>query len=133
MLTIYTSNHYNGLKSIDATYVFPENSISPWEQLEWMDKHLKEFQTENISIKTFSPYILNYINLLITKGELNDNNLNAVEYYWDEETNEITKFDIKVYKENTNNLILIDTRTLSDPINYIYTEYNKIKKEKEKR
>ena len=126
MLTIYTGNIYKSIETLDVTFSFPENRRSPDEQLKWFDKHLKEFQTKDISIKTFSPYILNYLNLLIAKGDLKFDNIEVYEYFYDEEdeTNDFTS--LKVSDNKLNNLI--DTRSFSEPISWIYSEYNKFKK-----
>jgi len=53
MLKIYTSNNSKGLENIKATYEFPENGLSPWEQIDWMNERLPEFKGENeIPIET---------------------------------------------------------------------------------
>jgi len=124
MLKIYTSgNSYEAISSLDTTYGYPEEKRSPYEQIDWMNDHLKEFQTKDISIKTFSPYILNYINLLLAKGDLKFDNIEVFEYYYDEETDLIDCTSLKIEDHN-----LIDTQFLSDPISEIYREFNKIKK-----
>ncbi len=124
MLKIYTSgNSYAAISSLTTTYVYPEEKRSPYEQIDWMNDHLKEFQTKDISIKTFSPYILNYINLLLAKGDLKFDNIEVFEYYYNEETGLIDWTSLKIESHN-----IIDTRILSDPILEIYSEYNKIKK-----
>lgn len=124
MLKIYTSeNSYEAIKSLDTTYTYPEEKRSPYEQINWLNNHLKEFQTKDVSIKTFSPYILNYINLLLAWGDLNFDNIEVFEYYYDEDTGFIDFTSLKIVGYN-----MIDTRVLSDPILKIYREINKIKK-----
>ena len=124
MLKIYTSeNSYEAIKSLDTTYAYPEEKRSPYEQINWLNNHLKEFQTKDVSIKTFSPYILNYINLLLARGDLNFDNIEVFEYYYDEDTGFIDFTSLKIVGHN-----MIDTRLLSDPILEIYREINKIKK-----
>ena len=126
MLKIYIGNCYSHkLASLDVTYAWPEEMRSPWEQLDWFDNHLKLFQTKDISIKTFSPYILNYINLKLMKDELDYDNLEVWEINYDEETDSYDIYDLKILNEK-----LIDARSLSDPITYIYDEYRKAKIEK---
>lgn len=131
MLTIYTGNRYDTVKDIVATYMFPENGVSPWEQLTWCDEHLSEFKEKDVSIVTFSPYILNYMNLLIIRNDLGDEDIAAIEKYMDEDNGEVNDFDLKIYDAKTNTFSCIDTRSLSDPISHIYNLYN-IEKNKEK-
>ena len=122
MLRIYTGNIYKSISTLDVDYFLPERDMSPWEQLEWFDRHLKQFQTEDVSITTFSPYILNYINLKLIKGELTKDIIQVIERFYDDETNEIYDNDLVIMNAN-----LVDTTSLSEPISYIYDEYNKIK------
>ena len=122
MLRIYTGNVYKSISTLDVDYFLPERDMSPWEQLEWFDRHLKQFQTEDVSITTFSPYILNYLNLKLIKGELTKDMIQVIERFYDDETNEIYDNDLVIM-----NADLVDTTSLSEPISYIYDEYNKIK------
>jgi hypothetical protein len=130
MLTVYTSSEAKALENIKVDYEFPENNISPWEQLEWMDAHLDEFKNETVSIKTFSPYILNYLNLMLMRGDLNYSSLDVYNVYFDDETGKVEMFDLKIQNEGVQ---LIDTTLLSNPISHIYDEYNKIKESKEEK
>ena len=127
MLTVYTSSEAKALENIKVDYEFPENSISPWEQLEWMDAHLEEFKKETVSIKTFSPYILNYLNLILVRGDLDYSSLDVFDVHFDDEIEEVNIFDLKIQNEGVQ---LIDTTLLSNPISHIYDEYNKIKESK---
>ena len=122
MLRIYTGNVYKSISTLDVDYFLPERDMSPWEQLEWFDRHLKQFQTEDVSITTFSPYILNYLNLKLIKGELTKDMIQVIERFYDDETNEIYDNDLVIM-----NADLVDATSLSEPISYIYDEYNKIK------
>ena len=130
MLTVYTSSEAKALENIKVDYEFPENNISPWEQLEWMDAHLDEFKNETVSIKTFSPYILNYLNLILVRGDLDYSNLDVFDVHFDDETGKVEMFDLKIQNDGVQ---LIDTMLLSDPISHIYAEYNKIKESKEEK
>ena len=126
MLKIYTGNYYKALCNLnDITYMFPENGKSPWDQFEWFDNHLEEFKTNDVSIVTFSPYILNYLNLLITNNSIDFEQLEVKEYSITD-NEEIICNDLKAINSDKN-IKLIDTRILSDPITWIYEEYNKIK------
>ena len=127
MLTVYTSSEAKALENIKVDYEFPENGISPWEQLEWMDAHLEEFKKETVSIKTFSPYILNYLNLILVRGDLDYSSLDVFDVHFDDEIEEVNMFDLNIQNEGVQ---LIDTTLLSNPISHIYDEYNKIKESK---
>ena len=122
MIRIYTGNVYKSISTLDVDYFLPERDMSPWEQLEWFDRHLKQFQTEDVSITTFSPYIINYLNLKLIKEELTKDMIQVIERFYDDETNEIYDNDLVIM-----NADLVDTTSLSEPISYIYDEYNKIK------
>lgn len=129
MLKIYTSNESRGLVKIEADYSFPENGLAPFEQIAWIDAHLDEFiKKDVVVVKTFSPYILNYLNLLLARGDLNYENLEAYEMYCSEEDEEMSvqEFDLKILNDDVQ---LIDCRSLSEPISWIYDEYNKLKKQ----
>lgn len=128
MLTVYTSSEAIALKNIKVDYEFPENGVSAWEQLEWMDEHLKEFKNKEVSIKTFSPYILNYLNLMLIRRDLDYSNLEVFEAFYNVETEGAEMRSLKILNEGVQ---LIDATLLSDPISHIYDQYNKIKKEKE--
>lgn len=130
MLTVYTANSElacKGLHAVNVTYEFPENEKSPWEQIEWMDHlidHMKRRGDKfDESILTYSPYILNYLNLLIKRGDLNYDNLNVQERFWDKDLCEFHTFDLKIVNDGVK---LIDTTILSEPIAWIYDEYNKL-------
>ena len=122
MIRIYTGNVYKSISTLDVDYFLPERDMSPQEQLEWFDRHLKQFQTEDVSITTFSPYIINYLNLKLIKEELTKDMIQVIERFYDDETNEIYDNDLVIM-----NADLVDTTSLSEPISYIYDEYNKIK------
>lgn len=119
-LTIYTGTSYRDLDPIEVTYRYPENSSSPWDQMEWLDAKLLE--EEEFSLKTFSPYILNYLNLLLKKGDLTYETLDVFEVVVLED-GEVDFVDLKIQNEG---VYLVDARLLSDPITYIYAQYNEL-------
>jgi hypothetical protein len=131
MLRIYTGERYSHkLASIDATYCWPEEKRGGYEQLEWFDKHLEEFQTKDISIKTFSPYILNYLNLIIAEGKIVFNDIEVTGYFSinddaEDEDEHYFSQDLKISESK-----LIDTRFAAEPISDIYEKYYKIKNNK---
>lgn len=125
MLKIYTGNNSESLKGIKAKYEFPENGLSGWEQIDWMEEKLEEFKGDDeVIVKTFSPYILNYLNLWLARGDMGYENLGAFEMYLDETLEEPLETSLKILNEGVK---LIDTRSLSDPITYIYERYDKEK------
>ena len=128
MLTVYTSSEAIALKNIKVDYEFPENGVSAWEQLEWMDEHLNDFRDKEVSIKTFSPYILNYLNLMLIRGDVDYSNLEVYEAFYNVETEGAEMRSLKILNEGVQ---LIDATLLSNPISHIYDQYNKIKEENE--
>lgn len=125
MLKIYTSNESRGLVNIQADYEFPENGLSPWEQIAWMDVHIEEFKEKDVVVKTFSPYIMNHLNLLLARGDLNYETLEAYEMVcMEDEEMSIEEYSLKILNDGVE---LIDTVSLSEPISYIYDEYNKLR------
>jgi hypothetical protein len=95
-----------------------------------MDAHLEEFKKETVSIKTFSPYILNYLNLILIRGDLDYSSLDVFDVHFDDENGKVEMFDLKIQNDG---IQLIDATLLSDPISHIYDEYNKIKESKEEK
>lgn len=129
MIRIFTGNCYKAIANVKADCEFPEHFRSPWEQIDWFNKFLENFKKKNITILTYSPYILNLLNLLIAKGEIDFDNLEVIEYYYDKQSDDVTKYSLKV-TDMEKGTKLIDTTSLSEPISYIYNEYNKITKSK---
>lgn len=127
MLIVYIASDSKEFDNMEFTYRFPENGLSPWEQLDWMQEHLNEFLEKDITICTFSPYILNFLNLMLAKKELSFDNLEVYELYTFEDDNGIIGTDKESKKIFDKGMPLIDTRSYSHTISYIYDEYNKIR------
>lgn len=66
MISIYTATHSDYLKDVVVNVEYPENGLSPREQIAWLEEHYKY----DISIKTFSPYILNYMNVILRREKV---------------------------------------------------------------
>ncbi|WP_281336066.1 AAA family ATPase [Flavobacterium eburneipallidum] len=105
----------------------PELSLFPDAQCKLMDDLIKNCFIDNTNpiellVSTHSPYIVNYLNLLIKKFDKNEND---AKYNYDELT---------VYQVANGSLInlmaknerLVNTNPLSDTINDIYNEYEKL-------
>lgn len=121
-LTIYTSTesleevtNYFKKNNITVTDFCPENGKSPWEQIEY----IRDNCDKSITIFTYSPYIINMLNLLIRQEKLDTSDLEVLEICEDEAV-----FDLILHLEDRR--ILIDARSLSDPISWIYQEYNEL-------
>ena len=100
----------------------PELSLFPESQLDLMNQLVqlcfnsegKIFKT-NCMITTHSPYIINYLNLLIKSKTLAFNDVAAYQVI------DGCLYDLML-KENN----IVDTRLLSEPISNIYAKYNKL-------
>ncbi len=105
----------------------PELSLFPDAQCKLMDDLIKNCFIDNTNpvellLSTHSPYIVNYLNLLIKRF---DKNLDEAKYNYD---------DLAVYQVADGGLInlmaqnerLVNTNPLSDTINDIYNEYEKL-------
>lgn len=99
--------------NITVTDFCPEGGKSPWEQIDYIKDNCKK----DLVIFTYSPYIINMLNLLIKQEELTENDMEAYEIFED------TTMDLII---NTEKGLLVDARSLSDPISWIYQEYYKI-------
>lgn len=124
MLEIYTST--SPLQSIMRFFedrrialddICPENNKSPWEQIEY----IKGIYNRDIRIFTYSPYIMNMLNLLIREHDLTRDDISV--YDIDQDLN---MCDLAVPMPEDKSKFIINTRYLSNPISWIYREYNKL-------
>ena len=99
--------------------IYPENGISPWEQIEYITSIINN--KEEIHIVTFSPYIMNYLNILIKRNLLSPENIQTNYVYI--ENNEL-KYRSLIGK-NEKNETVVDTYDLSEPMAAMYEEYIK--------
>lgn len=100
--------------NITVTDFCPESGKSPWEQIDYIKDNYKTGRV----IFTYSPYIINMLNLLIEQERLTGDDLGAYEIF------ENTMMDLII---ETGKGLLVDARSLSDPISWVYQEYYKIK------
>ena len=110
----------------------PELSLYPESQKSLIDFLISRcFLMEHkdnmyLMMATHSPYIVNYLNLLIRRAEAGESALGPQMNFHEIEVLEIadgyaTSLNIEGEQH------LIDTRIMSDPITEIYSEYNKIR------
>lgn len=125
MLEIYTSTSplQNIMKffedrRITLDVICPENNKSPWEQI----KYIGGIYDKDMKIFTYSPYILNMLNLLIREHGLTKDDI-AV---YDILSPDLTMCDLAVPMPEDNSKFIINTSDLSDPISWIYREYSKL-------
>jgi len=132
-ISIYTATSYRAIQSAEecllAKYQFPEKYKSPYEQIEWLKKIVKEVKVANsdVSIVTFSPYILNYINVLLAKGDINADDIDVIEFDIREEENILDEYNRKMIDDKGN--WVIDTFSFSEPINLTLNEWLKYAKQ----
>lgn len=106
----------------------PELSLYPESQIKLMDFLISKcFRTNHpynmtLMMATHSPYIVNYLNLLIRRSSeiglpfINPDDINVYEIY------QGAAGELKT----EDNRPVIDTRSLSDPISEIYSEFNSL-------
>lgn len=106
----------------------PELSLDPVSQKALIDFLVSRCTGANVDVNaslviaTHSPYILNYLNLLIARYE-NEKHLPCIKYE-DVNAYEVAEGTIRPLKIDEKRLI--DTRVMSDPISDIYRMYNSI-------
>lgn len=139
-LKIYTADKYATLMKTDEgvlsrlihpkNHHCPENCKSPTEQIEWVKDLLEKIKDsdECHTICTFSPYILNYLNLAIAKSDIAFDDIEVTEFLMteDEEGEVIEENDLKIINEQ-----MINTLSFSELILDIYKEYGKIRYNKD--
>jgi len=105
----------------------PELSLHPEGQKDLMDYlvktcyHIEHNYNTTLMIATHSPYIVNYLNLLIKRAD------SRIETSYKMDYSDIAVYEVddgNIYSLKVNEVKLIDTRVLSDPISDIYAEYN---------
>ena len=108
MLTIYTSLNYSALKPYEevADFLYPEHTLGPYEQMKMIDEHIEAFKSNNVTMLTMSPYILNYLNVKFASIDI---------FYVDNESD--SKRSLKAKDENDN--LIVDTYDVSEPMSYI--------------
>lgn len=118
MITFYTAIYSKDLENIKTDVEFPENGLSPAEQIAWIDEHIHD----NISVKTFSPYIMNELNVLILQHKLTKSDIDAYTIY------EGRKQSLIATNTKTNQIV-VDTYDLSEPMTYMMQRYQALKSE----
>lgn len=110
----------------------PELSLYPESQKSLIDFlvsrcfYLEAKDNIYLMMATHSPYIVNYLNLLIRRAEIGQPTINIPQIgFYNVEVLEIAEgYATSLNIEGKQNLI--DTRIMSDPITEIYSEYNNL-------
>lgn len=110
----------------------PELNLDPCSQIKLINQLVDIcFDQQNghnisLALATHSPYILNYLNLLIKRDELNavETKLSAdkISVY---EINSGTSIDLKM--DGVNEHKIVNAVSMSEPLSYIYSEYNRLR------
>lgn len=103
----------------------PECNLYPSNQLRLMDVILEYIKRKRstLTITTHSPYIINYLNVLIKrhgKGGGNGLDPNLMTAYYVTEEGEVTSL---MAKDNGSDELLVNTMDLSETMNDIYSEF----------
>lgn len=120
-ITSYLYGYYDFYKNIEAR-------LSPSEQIEFIDNLFGKFENwktiylYRVLISTHSPYILNYMNVIMARDQEFARKISA--YYVDSEYGHIHCLDSTC---NLTNRRILNTIDLSDPMEYIFEKYDEIK------
>ena len=113
--------YYDFFKNIEAR-------LSPSEQIEFIDDLFGKFvnwkttHSYKVLISTHSPYILNYMNVIMARDQEIAKKISA--YYVDGEYGHVHCLDSTC---NLTNRRILNTIDLSDPMEYIWELYDEIK------
>ena len=110
----------------------PELNLDPYSQIQLINQLVDIcFDQQNghnisLALATHSPYILNYLNLLIKRDELNADgaklSADKISVY---EINSGTSIDLKM--DGVNEHKIVNAVSMSEPLSDIYSEYNRLK------
>lgn len=121
MISIYTATHSEYLKDIVVNVEYPENGLSPREQIAWLEDHYKD----DISIKTFSPYILNYMNVILRREKIRTKTGSRL-YHGPDEYNSSREY-IPIDSIMDDGIIAIDTYDFAEVMSDIHDLYQQAK------
>lgn len=118
-------------KNIHLLVEEPELNLDPYSQIQLVNQlvDICFVQTKDhnmsLALATHSPYILNYLNLLIQRNKHNAEgvslNVNDISVY---EINAGTSIDLKT--NIANNGEIVNSVSMSEPLSGIYSEYNSL-------
>lgn len=112
----------------------PELSLYPESQKSLIDFLINRcFQIEHadkmsLVMTTHSPYIVNYLNLLVQRAKVSSPKTDAQIDFNDVDVYEVVDGEIVSLKIKEPTQV-VDARSLSEPISNIYTQYNALKKQ----
>lgn len=121
MISIYTATHSEYLKDIVVNVEYPENGLSPREQIAWLEDHYKD----DISIKTFSPYILNYMNVILRREKVRTKTGSRLYHGPDEYNSKSDYLPIDVVMDD--GIVAIDTYDFAEVMSDIHDLYRQAK------
>lgn len=121
MISIYTATHSDYLKDVVVNVEYPENELSPREQIAWLEEHYKY----DISIKTFSPYILNYMNVILRRGKVRTKTGSRLYHGPDEYNSKSDYLPIDVVMDD--GIVAIDTYDFAEVMSDIHDLYQRAK------
>lgn len=116
MLTIFTATNAEYLQGRHFDVRFPEIGLSPNEQINYIEEIVRS--QKNLTIATFSPYIVNALNIHIVLEELNRHNLKVIA------CTELGEFDLVCEDEKGN--LIVDTYIFTEPMDLIYNQYTSL-------
>lgn len=121
MISIYTATHSDYLKDVVVNVEYPENELSPREQIAWLEEHYKY----DISIKTFSPYILNYMNVILRREKVRTKTGSRLYHGPDEYNSKSDYLPIDVVMDD--GIVAIDTYDFAEVMSDIHDLYQRAK------
>lgn len=121
MISIYTATHSDYLKDVVVNVEYPENGLSPREQIAWLEDHYKD----DISIKTFSPYILNYMNVILRREKIRTKTGSRL-YYGPSEYDSSREY-LPIDSIMDDGIIAIDTYDFAEVMSDIHDLYQQAK------
>ena len=121
-------------KNVHLLVEEPELNLDPYGQLNLIDQLVnicfgeKSEYNMTLALATHSPYILNYLNLLIQRNKhgISDSGNLSVDRISVFEICSGTSIDLKT--EISDNQKIINATSMSDPLSSIYAEYNELSK-----
>lgn len=121
MIKIYTALYTDEVpKDIKFDVYCPENNKSPDEQIEWINNNWDK----EITVFTFSHFIVNQLNVLMAMGKLNRDNL---EVWMCVDADDGSSYKLSLYATAEDGDEFIDVNDFSDVIREQFNMYRHYK------